>query len=112
MNFLIASSHVYLPNEDFDGIDWKKVHQPIHGPLGYDAASKEDIQLLSDPFFAPGVGEPIGKFKYCWKEKPQVIGKLAEVYKLGQQLDELMLLNKFTCISQNNIMNMRIRGRN
>lgn len=58
--FILVVNHVYLPDEDFDGIDWKKLHQPVHGPLGYDAASKEDIQLLSDPFFAPGVGEPIG----------------------------------------------------
>ena len=61
-SLILVPSHVYLPNEDFDGIDWRKLHQPVHGPLGNDATSKEEIQLLSDPFFAPGVGEPIGEF--------------------------------------------------
>ena len=55
-------NHVFLPNEDFDGIDWSKIHAPVHGPQGYNAHSKEDIQILSDPFFSPGVGEPIGKY--------------------------------------------------
>ena len=57
----LVVNHVYLPDEDFDGIDWRKLHQPVHGLTGYDAHSKEDIQLLSDPFFSLGVGEPIGK---------------------------------------------------
>ncbi len=50
---------MYLPDEDFDGIDWQVQHQPKHGPQSYDAHSKKDIQLLSDPFFQPGIGHQI-----------------------------------------------------